>query len=94
MSKTDLIDYVAENTGLSKKQASEAFDAAMEAIEHSIADARPGESIRVPGLGTFTVRQRKARMGRNPQTGAAIQIPASRSVGFKAAKSLKEAAAR
>jgi nucleoid DNA-binding protein len=94
MSKTDLIDHVAETTGLSKKQASEAFDAAMDAIEQSIADSRPGESVRVPGLGTFTVRQRAARMGRNPQTGAAIQIPASRSVGFKAAKSLKEAAAR
>ena len=94
MSKTDLIDYVAETTGLSKKAASEAFDAAVEAIEQSIADARPGDSVRVPGLGTFTVRQRKARMGRNPQTGASINIPASRSVGFKASKALKEAAAR
>lgn len=94
MSKSDLISHVADSTGLSKKQASDAFDAAMESIEQSIADARPGESVRVPGLGTFTVRQRAARMGRNPQTGAAIQIPASRSVGFKAAKSLKDAAAR
>jgi nucleoid DNA-binding protein len=94
MSKTDLIDHVADQTGLSKKQAGDAFDATMDAIERSIAKARPGDSIRVPGLGTFTVRQRKARMGRNPQTGAAIKIPASRSVGFKAAKTLKEAAAK
>ena len=94
MSKTDLIDHVADSAGLSKKQAGDAFDATMAAIESSIAKARPGDSVRVPGLGTFTVRQRKARTGRNPQTGATIQIPASRSVGFKASKSLKEAAAK
>lgn len=94
MSKSDLIDHVAESAGLSKKQASDAFDAAVAAIEQSIADSGPGDSVRVPGLGTFTVRQRAARLGRNPQTGETIKIPASRSVGFKAAKSLKEAAAR
>ena len=94
MSKSDLISQVADRTGLSKKQASDAFDATMESIESSIADAKPGDSVRVPGLGTFTVRERAARVGRNPQTGEAINIPASRSVGFKASKSLKEAAAR
>ena len=94
MSKSDIIAHVAESAGLSKKQATDAFDATVEAIESAIAGSGPGDSVRVPGLGTFTVRQRAARTGRNPQTGATIQIPASRSVGFKAAKSLKDAAAR
>ena len=94
MSKSDLISHVADKTGLSKKQASDAFDATMESIEQSIADAKPGDSVRVPGLGTVVVRERAARVGRNPQTGESINIPASRSVGFKAAKSLKDAASQ
>ena len=94
MSKSDIIAHVAESAGLSKKQATDAFDAAVQAIESAIWDCGPGDSVRVPGLGTFTVRERAARTGRNPRTGATIQIAASRSVGFKAAKSLKDAAAR
>lgn len=94
MSKSDIIAHVAESAGLGKKQATDAFDAAVQAIESAIRDCGPGDSVRVPGLGTFTVRERAARTGRNPRTGATIQIPASRSVGFKAAKSLKDAAAR
>ena len=91
MSKSDIIAHVAESAGLSKKQATDALDAAVQAIESAIRDCGPGDSVRVPGLGTFTVRE---RTGRNPRTGATIQIAASRSVGFKAAKSLKDAAAR
>lgn len=94
MSKSAIIAHVAESAGISKKQATDAFDAAVEAIELAIGDSGPGDSVRVPGLGTFMVRERAARTGRNPRTGATIQIPASRSVGFRAAKSLKDAAAR
>ena len=94
MSKSDIISHVAESTGLNKNQATDALDAVIEAIESAIAKSAPGDSIRIAGLGTFTVRERAARTGRNPQTGATIQIPASRSVGFKASKSLKDAAAR
>lgn len=94
MKKEDIINLVAEKTGLSKAAASDALDAVVGAIETGIADAGAGDAVRVPGLGSFTVRERAARMGRNPQTGAAIQIAASRSVGFKAAKNLKEAAAK
>ena len=70
------------------------LDAVVGAIEKGVGDAGAGDAVRVPGLGSFVVRERAARTGRNPQTGAEIQIPASRSVGFKAAKSLKDAAAK
>ncbi len=94
MNKGDIINFVADKTGLSKSAASDALDAVVGAIESGITSSGPGDAVRVPGLGSFTVRERAARMGRNPQTGAAIQIGASRSVGFKAAKNMKEAAGK
>ena len=94
MNKGDIINFVADKTGMSKAGASDALDAVIEAIESGIAGSGPGDSVRVPGLGSFTVRERAARTGRNPQTGETIQIAASRSVGFKAAKNLKDAAAK
>ncbi len=94
MNKADIVNFVADKTGLSKSAASEALDAVVGAIESGISSAGPGDSVRVPGLGSFTVRERAARTGRNPQTGAAIQIAASCSVGFKAAKNMKEAAGK
>ena len=94
MNKADIVNYVSEKTGLSKASASDALDAVVSAIEKGVTDAGSGDAVRVPGLGSFTVRERAARTGRNPQTGATIQIAASKSVGFKAAKNLKDAAAK
>ena len=92
MTKGDIINLVADKTGMSKTAASDALDAVIAAIVQGISEAKAGEALRIPGLGSFTVRKRAARTGRNPQTGAAIQIASSYSVGFKAAKNLKDAA--
>lgn len=88
MTKADIIAHVADTAGISKASAQDAVDAFVGAIEKGL----KGGGIRVAGLGTFTVRKRAARMGRNPQTGQTIKIAASKSVGFKAAKNLKDAA--
>ena len=87
MNKGDLISAVAAGTGLSKADAGRAVDATLSAVAGSLAS---GDSVALVGFGTFNVRHRAARMGRNPQTGATIQIQASKSVGFKAGKALKE----
>ena len=92
MSKSDIVNHMADKAGISKASAADALDAMIEAVEQGIRAANRGDSVRVPGLGTFTVRHRAARTGRNPRTGEAIQIAASYSVGFKAAKNLKDAA--
>ncbi len=92
MSKSDIVNHMADKAGISKASAGDALDAMIEAVEQGIRAANQGDSVRVPGLGTFTVRHRAARTGRNPRTGEAIQIAASYSVGFKAAKNLKDAA--
>ncbi len=85
MTKADLIQSVAA-LGMTKKAAGEMVDALFATISKTIkADGR----FSYPGFGTWTVRQRKARMGRNPQTGAEIKIMASKTVGFKPAKELK-----
>lgn len=94
MSKSDIVSHMASKAGISKASAADALDAMIEAVEQGIGRARQGEGVRVPGLGTFTVRHRAARTGRNPRTGESIQIAASYSVGFKASKSLKDAAGR
>ena len=88
-SKADIVEHIANSVeGLTKKAAGEAFDAAIE----SIAKARKkGERIQVPGFGSFSVSKRAARKGRNPATGAAITIKASKNVRFKAGKELKDA---
>ena len=87
MNKAQLIDAVASATDSSKADAGRAVDATLSAIAGSLAS---GDSVACVGFGTFNVRHRAARMGRNPQTGASIQIAASKSVGFKAGKALKE----
>jgi DNA-binding protein HU-beta len=92
MSKSDIVNHMAAKAGISKASAADALDAMIEAVEQGIRAAKQGDNVRVPGLGTFTVRHRAARTGRNPRTGEAIQIAASYSVGFKAAKNLKDAA--
>ena len=86
--KADVVSAIAEQAGISKKEATAAYDAFVEYISDS---CQRGERCSVPGLGTFGLSERKARTGRNPQTGASIQIPASRNVRFKAGKDLKTA---
>ena len=87
MTKGDLVERVAKAAQLSKRVAEFAVDATFDTIGRSI---KKEKRFQVPGFGTFTVRGRKARQGRNPQTGAIINIKASRTVGFKPAPSLKK----
>jgi DNA-binding protein HU-beta len=87
MTKADLIEVVAKATQLNKREAGEAVDATFDVIAKAI---KKSKRFQVPGFGTFTVRSRKSRKGRNPQTGAAITIKASRTVGFKPAPDLKK----
>ncbi len=85
--KSDLVDYIADNVeGISKKQANEAFESVVEAI---VMHLERGERVQVPGLGSFSLGERAARTGRNPKTGEAISIAASKTVRFKAGKDLK-----
>ena len=87
MNKAQLTDAVAAATDSSKAEAGRAVEATLSAIGSALS---AGDSVSLVGFGTFNVRHRAARMGRNPQTGASIQISASKSVGFKAGKALKE----
>ncbi|OGP30955.1 MAG: integration host factor [Deltaproteobacteria bacterium GWA2_57_13] len=86
MTKADLINAVAKAVKLSKRAAEDAVDSTFETLTRAI---KRDKRFQVPGFGTFTVRSRKARKGRNPQTGAEITIKASRTVGFKPAPNLK-----
>ncbi len=87
--KADIVETVFNSVDdLTKKQAGETFDAIFEAMSEILSR---GERCSVPNFGSFVVRERKARQGRNPATGATIQIPASNNVGFKAGTALKEA---
>ncbi len=88
MNKTELIDQIAEEADISKASAGRALDAALEAITASLKSADP---VSLVGFGTFTVRERAARTGRNPQTGAPIQISAAKVPAFKPGKGLKDA---
>lgn len=87
MNKAELIDAVAASTDLSKADATRAVESTLSAISGALSR---GDSVALVGFGTFTVKQRAARMGRNPKTGAEIHIPASKVPGFKAGKALKE----
>ncbi|KKL96136.1 hypothetical protein LCGC14_1847510 [marine sediment metagenome] len=86
MNKAELIEEVAGQTGLTKRTSGEAVDAVVSAISDRLAK---GEKVTLVGFGTFGVRQRKARTGRNPQTGATIQIPAKKVPKFVPGKNLK-----
>lgn len=88
MTKHDLIEAVASKVGLTKADADRAVNAFVDAVSGALAR---GEKVTVTGFGTFEIRQRAARMGRNPQTGAPLHIPASKSPAFKAGKGLKDA---
>ena len=85
MNKTELVKAVAADSGLSVKDASKAVDATIEAITKSM---QAGEPVVIPGFGSFTVRERAARSGRNPRTGEAITIAARRRVHFNPGKGL------
>ena len=86
MNKTELVSSVAEKSELTKKDAEKAVSAVFASIEEALAK---GEKVQLVGFGTFEVRERKARTGRNPQTGEEIQIPAAKVPAFKAGKASK-----
>ena len=86
MNKTELVAAVAEKAALSKKDAEKAVSAVVDAITGALAD---GEKVQLVGFGTFEVRERAARTGKNPRTGAAIKIAASKVPAFKAGQAFK-----
>ena len=88
MNKAELIDAVADSADLSKASATRALDAALDAISNAL---KGGDQVTLVGFGTFSVRARAARTGRNPRTGEPIEIKASNVPGFKAGKALKDA---
>ena len=88
MNKNDLVDAVSASTGLSKADATRAVDAFTGTVANAL---KSGDSVALVGFGTFEVRSRSARTGRNPQTGGTIEIPASKAPAFKPGKALKDA---
>lgn len=87
MNKTDLVDSIVEKTGLKKKDCDKLVAAFTDAIAETLAK---GDKVQIAGFGTFEVRERPEREGRNPQTGETIKIAASKAPAFKAGKPLKE----
>ena len=88
MNKAELVNPVIEKTGLSKQDAPAAADAVFASIEETLVK---GDKVQLIGFGTFEIRERAARKGRNPQTGQEIEIAASKIPAFKPGKSLKDA---
>ena len=88
MNKSDLIEAMADAADISKSAAGRALDALTDAVAVAL---KGGDSVSVIGFGTFSVKERAARMGRNPQTGESIEIAASKIPSFKAGKALKDA---
>ena len=88
MNKAEMIDAIATAADLPKASAGRALDAVLDSITDEL---KKGEQVTLVGFGTFSVKHRNARSGRNPQTGATIQISASTVPGFKAGKALKDA---
>lgn len=88
MQKSDLVAAIADAASLTKREAQDALNALTDNITDALAR---GESVSLIGFGTFTQRHRAARKGKNPQTGAVMDIPASNSVAFKPGKGLKDA---
>ena len=87
MTKANIIDAVATKTGTTKKASEAAVNAALEAIVDAL---KAGDKVQVFGFGTFEVKERAARTGRNPRTGETLEIAASKNVAFSAAKALKD----
>lgn len=88
VNKSDLIDAIASSADINKSDAGRALDAVIDGITESL---KRGDQVSLVGFGTFTVKPRAARDGRNPRTGETIKIPASNVPGFKAGKALKDA---
>lgn len=88
MTKGQLVAKLAEAGGVSRKQADDILNGLIDTVVRTV---KKGESVKIPGLGIFRLRKMKARMGRNPQTGEPIKIPARKKVGFSVAKTFKEA---
>ena len=88
VNKSQLIDQIAADADISKAAAGRALDSFIEAVSGALKD---GDSVALVGFGTFSVRERAARSGRNPQTGETIQIVAANIPSFKAGKALKDA---
>lgn len=88
MNKAELVSAVAEKTGMSKKDSEKAVNAAFDTITEALA---AGDKVQLVGFGAFEVKERGARIGRNPKTREEIEIPASRVASFKVGKALKEA---
>ncbi len=88
MTKDEMIAIMAESSGITRKQATQALESFMDNVTTSL---KMGTKVSFSGFGTFAISNRKARTGRNPQTGAAISIPASKVPVFRAGKNLKEA---
>ena len=87
MNKSELVAAIAQNAELSKKDAENALTATINAISKALAD---GDKVQLVGFGTFDVRERAAREGKNPRTGEIIEIAASKVPGFKAGRALKD----
>lgn len=91
MNKTELIASVAQSAGLTKKDTDRVISAAIDAITAALVQ---GEKVQISGFGTFETKEREARVGRNPHTREAIEIPATRVPGFKPSKALKDIVAK
>ena len=91
MNKTELVAAIAEKAGLTKKDAEKALTAATEAVAEALVN---GDKVQVIGFGTFEVKKREARVGRNTRTKQEIKIPASKTPVFKAGKALKDKVAK
>ena len=91
MNKTELIAAVAESAGLSKKDTERVVNAALDSITAALCK---GQKVQISGFGTFEVKDREARIGRNPHTKEAIDIPATKVPVFKASKALKDNVAK
>ena len=91
MNKTELIAVAAENSGMTKKDAERVLNAAIDAITLSLSK---GEKVQLSGCGTFEIKEREARVGRNPHTRESMEIPATRVPSFKASKALKDIVAK
>ena len=91
MNKTDLIASVAESAGLTKKDTERVLNACLDAITAALSK---GDKVQISGFGTFEVKDREARVGRNPHTKEAVEIPATRVPAFKASKALKDNVAK
>ncbi len=86
MTKAEIVEQIYERVGFSKKEAAELVEKVFDIMKETLAQ---GEKVKISGFGNFVVREKNARKGRNPQTGATIKIPASKTVRFKPAPKLK-----